>query len=83
MRRALCAGLRRLAAPAVALSLVSTTTPANGAFFNPASFMLSNGLQVVVISNHRAPIAIQMVWYGLAPPTRRLANPALPTFWSI
>lgn len=63
MQRALYAGLRRLAAPAVALSLVSTTTPANGAVFNPASFMLSNGLQVVVISNHRAPIAIQMVWY--------------------
>ena len=63
MRRVLCAGLRRLAVPAVALALVSTTTAANPAVFNPKSFTLSNGLQVVVISNHRAPIVIQMLWY--------------------
>ena len=63
MRRALRAGLRRLAAPAVALGLASMAPAASAAVFNPASFTLSNGLQVVVISNHRAPIAIQMMWY--------------------
>ena len=63
MRRVLCAGLRRLEVLAVVLGLVSTTTAANAAVFNPKSFTLSNGLQVVVISNRRAPIAIQMVWY--------------------
>lgn len=31
--------------------------------FNPQTFKLSNGMQVVVIENHRAPIATQMVWY--------------------
>jgi zinc protease len=31
--------------------------------FNPESFTLPNGLQVVVIPNHRAPIVIHMVWY--------------------
>src|SRR5258708_19655405 len=31
--------------------------------FNAATFTLSNGLQVVVIENHRAPIVTQMVWY--------------------
>jgi len=67
MWRAVMSGLRRLAVPAMALGFVSTMTwlapGASAAVFNPASFTLSNGLQVVVISNHRAPIAIQMVWY--------------------
>ena len=63
MRRAVESVLWRLAAPAVALGLVSMVTAAGAAVFNPASFTLPNGLQVVVISNHRAPIAIQMVWY--------------------
>lgn len=31
--------------------------------FNPETTTLSNGLQVVVIPNHRAPIVTQMVWY--------------------
>src|ERR1044072_8363767 len=29
----------------------------------PASFTLSNGMQVVVIPNHRTPVVTQMVWY--------------------
>ncbi len=36
---------------------------AQAAIFDPESFRLSNGLQVVVLPNHRAPIVIQMVWY--------------------
>jgi zinc protease len=31
--------------------------------FNAKSFTLANGLEVVVIENHRAPIVTQMVWY--------------------
>ncbi len=31
--------------------------------FNPETFTLKNGMQVVVISNHRAPIVRHMVWY--------------------
>ena len=33
------------------------------AVFNPDTFTLRNGMQVVVISNHRAPIVTHMVWY--------------------
>ena len=33
--------------------------------FDPKTFTLANGMQVVVISNHRAPIVIQMVWYKI------------------
>ncbi|MGO4832470.1 M16 family metallopeptidase, partial [Rhizobiaceae sp. 2RAB30] len=30
-----------------------------------ADFTLTNGMQVVVIPDHRAPIATQMVWYKI------------------
>ena len=29
----------------------------------PASFTLANGLQVVVIQDHRTPVVTQMIWY--------------------
>lgn len=31
--------------------------------FNAQTYTLPNGLQVVLIPNHRAPVAMQMVWY--------------------
>ena len=31
--------------------------------FSPETFTLNNGMQVVVISNHRAPVVTHMVWY--------------------
>jgi len=34
-----------------------------GRQFDAKSFTLANGLEVVVIENHRAPIVTQMVWY--------------------
>ena len=35
----------------------------HAAVFSPKTFTLDNGLQVVVIENHRAPIVMQMLWY--------------------
>ncbi|OSJ36507.1 peptidase M16 [Bradyrhizobium japonicum] len=32
-------------------------------FEGPASFTLDNGLQVVVIPDHRSPVVTQMIWY--------------------
>lgn len=40
-----------------------TVAASRAAVFNPESFVLPNGLQVVVVENHRAPIVVQMVWY--------------------
>ncbi len=37
--------------------------PAQARMFDPKVFTLDNGLQVVVVENHRAPIAEVMVWY--------------------
>ncbi len=43
--------------------LLAGLSPAVARVFDPETFTLSNGLQVVVISNRRAPIVTQMVWY--------------------
>ena len=42
------------------------------------NFTLSNGLDVVVIPDHRAPVVTHMVWYRSAPPTRRQASRGSP-----
>ena len=51
---------------ALALSLVAgpslAATPADTA---PESFTLSNGMRVLVIPDHRAPVVTQMVWYDV------------------
>ncbi len=36
---------------------------AEASAFNAETFTLNNGLQVVVIPNHRAPVVTQMIWY--------------------
>ena len=40
-----------------------TAQPAVAQIFNPTTFTLDNGLEVVVIENHRAPVVTHMVWY--------------------
>src|SRR5216684_7843585 len=59
----------RLAALAVTLVLTPFPAP-SGAFAQttvtaepPATFTLPNGLQVLVIQDHRTPVVTQMVWY--------------------
>jgi len=47
----------------MALVLLGRPPGAAAAVFNPETFTLANGMQVVVIPNHRAPIIIHMVWY--------------------
>ncbi len=53
----------RLAVWAV-LALV-VTAPAVAGVFNPEVFTLANGMQVVVIPNHRIPAVTHMVWYKI------------------
>ena len=54
-----------LVALALAFAFCSTGSLAQTTFTSdpPASFTLSNGLQVVVIQDHRTPVVTQMVWY--------------------
>jgi zinc protease len=45
------------------LLAVGATPMAAAGVFNPESFTLANGMQVVVVSNHRVPVVTHMVWY--------------------
>lgn len=58
---ALSGGGLGLPAPAVA----ATTPPetVGRPLFDAKTFTLANGLQVVVVENHRVPVVNQMVWY--------------------
>jgi len=47
----------------VVLCLFAVLPAADAKVFDPTVFTLDNGMQVVVVSNHRAPIVTQMVWY--------------------
>ena len=51
------------AGPAFFALAVALATPAAAGLFNPQSFTLDNGLEVVVVSDHRAPLVTHMVWY--------------------
>ena len=46
---------------AVAMSLIAGQSLANSD--QTSSFTLGNGLEVVVIEDHRAPVVVQMLWY--------------------
>lgn len=57
--------LARIAIPFVLASAIGTAAVAAPAKFaeQTSTFFLDNGLQVVVIPDHRAPIVTHMVWY--------------------
>src|SRR5262244_1851017 len=48
---------------ALVAALVCASIPASAQQFGAESFTLGNGLQVVVVPNHRVPAVTQMVWY--------------------
>lgn len=67
IRRLAVAGLLTMAAlalppPLSPLAPSAALAAEKGVFF-PESFTLANGMQVVVIPNHRAPVVTHMVWY--------------------
>lgn len=55
--------LSRLCATLVFALFLLATQPAAAKGFPVESFYLENGLQVVVIENHRAPVVTHMIWY--------------------
>ncbi len=46
-----------------AATLAILATPLTAAQDNVSSFVLDNGLELVVIEDHRAPVVVHMVWY--------------------
>ena len=59
-RRVSIAALALLLAPTLAMPAAAAP---NVTSERPASFTLGNGMQVVVIPDHRTPVVTQMVWY--------------------
>ena len=55
--------LSRICAMLVFAALLAYAPPASAKGFAVESFYLENGLQVVVIENHRAPVVTHIVWY--------------------
>ena len=58
--------LRRLfgaVALVVAVTLVGLPGPLHAAVYEPETFTLDNGMQVVVVTNRSAPMVTHMVWY--------------------
>lgn len=53
--------MARLFALLPALALATLTSPAHAA--DPTTFTLDNGLEIVVLEDHRAAVVVQMVWY--------------------
>lgn len=53
--------VRALLLPAAFLLPFAST--AHAQVFDPTTFELDNGMQIVVIENHRAPVVTHMVWY--------------------
>lgn len=45
-------------------------------------FTLDNGLQVVVIEDHRAPVVVQMIWYRVGAADEPPAIPASRISWN-
>ncbi len=52
-----------LSAVAALVAMMLCAGPAWARIFDPETFTLENGMQVVLISNHRAPVVKHMVWY--------------------
>lgn len=75
------AGLRR----ALFLSFAATVaalaaSPTSAAVFSPETFTLANGLRVVVVENHRAPVVTHMVWYRVGAADDPLGKSGLAHF---
>ena len=57
--------LLALVLPAFAPHPAAARETSQKGVFNPKTFTLKNGLQVVVIINRRAPVALHMLWYKI------------------
>lgn len=56
--------MRNLLGPA-ALVLTAALAPLAAHAADPTSYMLDNGMQVLVLEDHRAPVVVQMVYYRI------------------
>jgi zinc protease len=65
------------------MALTATTVlgdPAKAAVFDPETFTLDNGMQVVVVTNRRAPVVSHHVWYKVGSADSPLGKSGLAHF---
>ncbi len=73
--------LRRISAGiGLAACLLVSGQGSEAAVFNPETFTLANGMQVVVITNRRAPVVTHHVWYRIGSADSPLGKSGLAHF---
>jgi zinc protease len=68
------------AALALTLGLAAIAPVSHAAVFNPETFTLDNGMQVVVVTNRRAPVVSHHVWYKVGSADSPYGKSGLPHF---
>lgn len=59
---------------------LTTTSEGRANVFNPETFTLENGMEVVVVPNHRAPVVSHWVWYRVGTADSPPGMSGLPHF---
>jgi zinc protease len=59
---------------------LAVAPPAAAKLFEPTTYTLANGLQVVVIEDHRAPVVVHMVWYKVGAADERRGKSGIAHF---
>lgn len=55
--------VRRVSGPLLALALAFSIPAPPAQAAEPSVFRLDNGLEILVLEDHRAPVVVQMLWY--------------------
>ena len=55
--------------------------PAQAEVFNPKTATLPNGMRVVLVENHRAPVVAHMVWYDVGAADEEIGKSGLAHFF--
>lgn len=66
--------------PSAAFGLIPGGLGDDGTLFNPETFTLDNGLEVLVVSNHRAPVVAHWLWYKVGTADSPPGKSGLPHF---
>ncbi len=72
--------LASLVLAAATVATVSLSPPADAKMFDPETFTLDNGMQVVVVTNRRAPVVSHWVWYRVGTADSPPGKSGLPHF---
>jgi zinc protease len=68
------------AAAVLAILLLAHPSASEAAVFHPETFTLDNGMQVVVVTNRRAPVVSHHVWYRVGTADSPVGKSGLPHF---